>query len=532
LSNLSLQGFVDECERECLHRAQAIQPYGVLLGGVAYDPCIRFVSANSEDWLGMTPQALFGRVPSDFIADFPPTTAPDEWAIFTGYDSVLPDVATWMQPGVKKYIFSALYTGQRGALDAQLSCSEENWLLEFEPSLPMTSRHEAYRPVPHRLYHPPANNHEWHKSCQFLADELRAVTGFERVMIYRFQSDGCGEVITESRLATLPPYLGLRYPASDIPQIARHLYQVNRHRQIPDSYAASVPIITEQDVSVDLTFSGLRAVSPVHVQYLQNMGVTASLSFSLLISGQLWGLIACHHRQAVCLSLPVRERCAEMARVFTLTIASYTNNQRLIEVTESDKAIKNLGIALQQAQWYTSFHHESYDSSLGRALLSLVAAEGAALIDIATQEIITFGITPDRDAIQAQIQWLREYTADPIFATDALPQLYPPAITWQSCASGLLAVRIHCFDADENASERLFLWWRPEQPQVVYWAGDPRKSALFDDQSQILSPRSSFEQWVETTSGHSEPWSDADLLRARKFRSLVLRDINFSILRN
>lgn len=524
MSELYQSGFLAECEREQLHRAQSIQPWGCLLGGRAGDPTIRFGSANLADWLGCSFTSLQGRLLTAILPDFPPKTE---------LSDIAGDPDAWMYPAAGKRLYPDLVIGPRGALDGLLSCNENDWLLELEEAPPVSQRSDAYRPVPHRLYRMPYTEHDWTAHCQYLADEMRAASGFERVMIYRFREDGCGEVISESRVEGLPPYLGLRYPASDIPRIARDLYRLNWHRQIPDVGAGAVPVLTlDAGESADLSLSDLRAVSPVHLEYLRNMGVTASLSFSILLAGELWGLVACHHSSPRHLPLPVRERFAEMTQVFTLAVAGYQSTRRLLELNESDQEITKLIESLRRVDADLDLRHEldlereeASKRLLGQALLSLVRATGAALVD--GSRVAAFGATPEQADITAMTEWLRETVSDPIFATDRLSAHFPEALALSSLASGLLAVRITGF---QGQGERFFLWWRPEQPQTVHWAGDPRKSALFDAQRQILSPRSSFARWVETSSRQSEPWSDADLLRAKKFRSLVLRDVNASIL--
>ena len=522
MSELSLQGFVAECERERLHAVQAIQPSGALVGGLRGDPTIRVASANLVDWTGLDAASLLGQPVQALLPGFPPS--PTEIAeLDAGPDA-------WMQPSAEKRLYANLLRGPRGSLDGILSCNAHNWLLELEAGLPPALQQEAYRPVPHRLYRMPYTEADWLRYCQYVTDELRGATCFERVMLYRFRGDDCGEVICESLAADLPPYLGLRYPASDIPQIARTLYIANRHRQIPDITAAPVPILGLGDMAADLTLSDLRAVSPVHLAYLSNMGVTASLSFSILLRGRLWGLIACHHRSPQTLPLPVRERCADMAQVFAMAVSGYLSTRSLLEVGESDQEIARLLDAWRQSDpsrpSVAAARREESETTLGSALLSLVNATGAALVD--RNRVVSFGITPDSDAIRAQVEWLTRQGGEPVFATDALSEAYPAAAAWADRASGLLAVRISDV---MGGGERTFLWWRPEQPQTVYWAGDPRKSALFDAQGQSLSPRASFERWIETTSGHSEPWTDANRLRAKKFRSLVLRDMSADILR-
>ncbi|MBB1125059.1 GAF domain-containing protein [Thiospirillum jenense] len=515
MSKLSLQGFVDECEREQLHHAQAIQPFGVLLGGYAGDPCIRYVSANVTDWLQVAPDAVLGQPLTALIPDFPPE-----------HPDVSPNRAdVWMNTAPDKTLYPYLLNSvTHGGLDGLLSCTDTHWLLELEQSLPFNQRHDAYRPIPHRFYRMPYSEDEWQRHCQLLTDELRTISGFDRVMLYRFRGDDCGEVINESSIPEALSYSGLRFPASDIPRIARSLYLKNRHRQISDVNAVPVPILGQNGGITDLTLSDLRAVSPVHLQYLRNMEVTASASFPLVLSGRLWGLLACHHNSPRLLPLPVRERCADLAQVFTLAIAGYQNSRRLFEVSGSDHEIAQLLDLLHGAE---SDHGGAMRTLLSKSLLALVNADGAALVD--NGSITTFGLTPDVAAIQAQLDWLTAEITDPVFVTDSLPQVFPPAAAYAERASGLLAIRANYFIGKQRC-ERVFLWWRPEQPQVVYWAGDPRKSTILESQSQTLSPRSSFASWVETTAGHCEPWRDSDLLRAKKFRNLVLRAINADLL--
>ena len=426
-------------------------------------------------------------------------------------------------------LYRDLLLGSRGSLDARLAGHDRHWILELQPALPEDRRHQAYRPIPHRLYHTPYTQADWVELCQFLVDTLREASGFDRVMLYRFREDDCGEVISESLIDGLSPYLGLRYPASDIPRIARDLYRVNRHRQIPDVAAVPVPILGLHGAELDMTRSDLRAVSPVHLQYLRNMEVTASLSFSLVLFGRLWGLIACHHRAPRSLPLAVRERCAEMAQVFTLSIAGYQNNRRLQDVSGSDRDISRLMDVIRKTAAARHARRAGEPTPnlaprLGQALLSLVRAEGAALVT--AREIMTFGITPDHESIATQITWLRAHAQDLVFASDALPQCCPPAEPWSDRASGLLAVRLGRPEQPWSEGERFFLWWRPEQPRTVYWAGDPGKTVRSDSVDDRLSPRSSFERWVEIASGYAEPWSEIDLLRAKKFRNLILRDLD------
>ena len=215
-----------------------------------------------------------------------------------------------------------------------------------------------------------------------------------------------------------------------------------------------------------------------------------------------------------------------MCQAFALAISGYQGTRRVLELAESEEDITRLHEALRQGEMDDAEHRQPpVASGLGEQLLNLVHARGAALVE--ERSIICFGHTPTPEAIRAQLDWLRAQTDEAVFCTDHLGDLFAPARIDPYLASGLLAVRVSHYG---HSGERVFMWWRPEQPQTVTWAGDPRKSALRDTGKPMLSPRASFEQWVEITTGHSEPWSTGDLLRARKFRSLLLRDINADLI--
>ncbi|MBK1629460.1 histidine kinase [Thiohalocapsa halophila] len=520
-------GFIEECEREALHRIGAIQPYGALLGGRIGDPSIRCASTHLEAWLGVPAeralgQSLRGLLQQAGVAYGEPAVRPEQMATL---EQALASTPQSRNGHAEKLVLADLSTGPHGPLDAIVSRTAESWLLELERALPSEQQQHALRPVPHALYRMPHTAREWDAHCRLLAEEMQRLSGFGRVMVYRFLPDGCGEVIAEAAEPGLAPYLGLRYPASDIPQIARDLYLANRHRQIPDVDAEPVPIVALAGFESDLTLSDLRAVSPVHIEYLHNMEVTASLSFSVVLSGALWGLIACHHHEPRAVPLQMRERCADLVQVFALGVSGYQTNRRLAAVGDSDRDIARLAadIAAFETGADRDFH-------VADALLKLVQADGAVLADTKGGELATYGRTPAPAQLQALLAWLAREHPEPVFATDALPAVYPPAAAYQREASGLLAVRVGAY-RDEERLERRFLWFRPEQPQTVYWAGDPRKSTLFNSQSTTRSPRSSFAAWLETKTGHAEPWSDTVLLSAKKFRSLLLRQVNADLLR-
>lgn len=344
-----------------------------------------------------------------------------------------------------------------------------------------------------------------------LATSLAELTGFDRVMIYRFdENDGSGVVIAEHKQPDQEPFLGLHYPASDIPQQARRLYIRNRLRLIGDAAYRPSPIIpTDNPLTgqpLDLSDSVLRSVSPIHCEYLRNMGVHASMSVSLIKEEQLWGLIACHHRAPLFVPYPVRMLCH-----FLGDIVSWTLGSRLA-YAESGERARTDGMLGQLTRKLAT------EPVLAKALvqgpasaLDLIDAGGFALAYEGT--ITTGGVTPPREEIEKLILWLEAAMTGTVFATHALPAAYPPALAFKAEASGLLAVAV-------SRAQRVFLlWFRPEAVHEVHWAGNPTKAAV--PGTERLSPRGSFELWKQTVEETSRRWAAWEIDAALGLRSVT-----------
>ncbi|WP_145725952.1 SpoIIE family protein phosphatase [Nocardioides sp. J9] len=343
-----------------------------------------------------------------------------------------------------------------------------------------------------------------------LAEEVRAVTGFDRVMVYRFDADWNGEVIAEDRREDLNPFLGLHYPATDIPAQARRLYTTNWLRLIADLGYRPVPLHPVLDPGtgqpLDLSGSTLRSVSPIHVEYLTNMGVTASMSVSLVVDGQLWGLIACHHYsgphrpdhearaaaeylgQISSRMMAERERSDERERALAgQEVLSKANaallgaGDRLLEVLVSEPAVRQL-----------------------------VGAHGVALCF--DDQITSAGNVPPPETCRRIAELVRRPDGEAA-AHDHLADLDPDLAGHARLAAGALVVG--------TADDRWLAWFRPEQEQEVNWGGDPSNAKLYATEgSEVrLSPRKSFDKWREVVRGHSLPWSPSDLELANSLRT-------------
>ena len=348
--------------------------------------------------------------------------------------------------------------------------------------------------------------------CNEAAHIFRRITGYDRVMIYRFDDEGHGEVFSETRKPDLEAFLGNRYPASDIPQMARRLYERNRVRVLADVDYRPSPIlprlspISGKDLDMSLCF--LRSVSPIHIQYLKNMGVAATLVVSLMVSGKLWGLISCHHYSPRFLNLEMRSVCEFLAEVLGTRIAaleSFSSGQGELAARRLEQRMTEW--IARDGDWRGALFDRS------RPLLLPLAATGAALLF--EGEILTTGDVPSTDDIREIVRWLRPMLKKGLYATANLGTIEPPFEALAGVASGLMAVTI------SNQSDDILIWFRPERVRTVTWGGDPSKPVSDGDDPSELSPRRSFAQWHQIVKGTSDPWTAGDIRAARLIRASI-----------
>ncbi|SOD78254.1 ATP-binding protein [Spirosoma fluviale] len=350
---------------------------------------------------------------------------------------------------------------------------------------------------------------------QNTARRVKTIIGFDRVMVYRFNEDWHGQVVAEEKDEHLESFLGLHYPASDIPRQARELYKVNLVRLIADVNSVPSPILSvpnwSTDKPLDLTHSVLRAVSPVHIQYLKNMGVQASMSISLLYRDKLWGLISCHN------STP-------HFTDFTARQAAKFVSQLLSSALEFRKDKEDQTNLLQYRQVGQQLHEQLLLSDdVARALtkqsvtaLDVTGATGAALVF--NNRVYTLGETPDEQAIRALVDWVGTTTTESFLETNQLPNLYAPAEEFRAVGAGLLTIVL-----SRELNEYLF-WFKPELVQQVTWAGNPDKPVTVEDDGiRRLSPRTSFAAWTEIVRNTSERWTEAEISVVVKLREDILQ---------
>ena len=474
------------CEREQIHLAGSIQPHGALL--LLREPELLIVqtSANASRFVGVS-DSLIGLRLSELGGDIadrfrvfreePLHSIPMAFRCRVGPAAVEHDALAHRPPGG-----GLILELERAGAPLELSDSVAVGLdaIVGAPSL--------------------------RSLCEDTAKTVKTICGYDRVMVYRFDDDGHGEVFAEEREPELEAFLGNRYPASDIPQIARGLYMRNRVRILVDVGYEPVGLtprrspITGQDL--DMSLCALRSMSPIHIQYLKNMGVGATLVVSLVVGGKLWGLISCHHYQPRFVQSEVRSVCELLAEAVATRIAaleSFMQSQAELSVRRLEQRV--IEAISSEGDWRGAL----FDGS--NSILQPLGAGGAALLF--DGQILTTGETPGTPELRELGRWLDGQPAAPVIATSALGVDAPRFSLLTEVASGMLAASI------SNIPGEYLLWFRPERIRTVTWGGNPFKPVVVGDDPRDLSPRRSFSQWHQLMEGSCEPWTAADLTAGR-----------------
>ena len=483
-----------ECDREPIHLLGGIQPHGLLLAFSEPALTLAVVSANTESWLGASPEALLGRPLAEVLH-------PTSLALVSRALAQPSSGGTLRIEAAGRAFVGLLHRGDGLAV------------LDLEPVTEASSEDDALIMV-NQLLSPLTRAQGPRGLLQEVAGAVRALSGFDRVMVYLFDADWHGEVVAESRDPAMDSFMGLHFPATDIPVQARALYVRSTLRLIADVRAAPVPlvpaILPALGRPLDLSGAALRSVSPVHLEYLANMGVGASMSISLVREGSLWGLIACHHREPLRVPAATRRACDVLARLVSLQLAAEERASASEELSRRARFQSQLVERL-------SVEASTLAVSLSRQadmLLGLTGATGAALL--LGDAPVLLGATPTLDEVTELASWIGAQSFESTLHTERLGQLHPPAAPYADVASGLLAVRL-----DVNAP-RFIVWFRPEVTRTITWAGNPRKPVVEGPGTHRLHPRASFEAWQETVRGASLPWSPEDRSSATSLRGALV----------
>lgn len=351
------------------------------------------------------------------------------------------------------------------------------------------------------------------EACEVAVKELKRISGFDKIMIYQFDPEWNGDVIAEVKEEGMDSYFGLKFPASDVPKQARDLYKKTPYRLIPNVEYVPVrlyPVINPStNAFTDLSSSNLRSVAGVHLEYLKNMGVTASMSTRILVDGQLWGLIACHHRTAKYLSF---EMCAVFELLSNVISAKISAVQKQ-DVFTYRSSMQSLYAELLEDIYKEENLHGSFEKKKNE-LLKLLSADGIALID--NHQVFLVGNTPDDTDVAEIVVWLQSQTANKIYHNSHLSSLFEPAEKYSKIASGILVLPIQ----PEKGS--YIVAFRPEALQKVNWGGNPNEAVQFEADGKKYHPRNSFNQWQQTVKQTSIPWKAEEIEVAENFRNFVV----------
>jgi diguanylate cyclase (GGDEF)-like protein len=489
-----------ECALEPIQIIGHIQPHGLLFALSEPDLIIRHVSVNVSTLLGMSPETLLGySIEKVFGAE--------QFETFRSQIlSIEPSSATLLFIPVNGLVTDMYSTFHRhdGVLIVELDLVRGTHSLE-----PLDLDAHIRNPLGRM-----EKATDMMELSGLAAEEIRRLSGFDRVMVYRFDEDWNGEVIAESVDAALPVlYLSSRFPESDIPAQARQLFLMNLSRSIADVAATPVPIIPEigplTGKPLDLTRSSLRSAAPIHIHYLGNMAVQSSMTLSIVVNHQLWGLMACHGIRPHRVDQPTRSVCELMVQVFASQVALRIDNATLHSRLTSRKALEKYMVGVDSSQSVAQTGHLQ-----GAEVLDLLAADG--LVSRVDGLISYRGATVTEDLLLPVIAKLKSVSARGIASSNMLGALDPSAASYASDASGALYIGL----TEETGDYLLLL--RRELAKKLVWAGNPDKAASLDESGR-LRPRASFAAWKETVRGHSLPWNDLELENASFVREQLLR---------
>jgi two-component system, chemotaxis family, sensor kinase Cph1 len=504
LRNINSDSHLASLKQPDLSTLTQVQPHGVLLVLREADLSVVQVSRNAREAFGLEAEEVLGKTLDDLLDSY----QVDQFRDGLSHDNldIMNPTKVWVRRRGDDY----------GVYDAIFHRNGEGFLvLELEPalnneSIPFLSFYHLARASIGQLEAGSASLADF---CRIIVHEVRQVTGFDRVMLYKFDDDGHGEVLAEEKLEDMEAYLGLHFPESDVPQPARKMFLSNWIRVIPQVSAEPVDLvpainpITQQ--GTDLVMSILRQPYRCHIEYLHHMHVEASLTISLMKDQKLWGLIACHHKTPKYVPYELRKACEFLGRVIFAEISTLEE--------EADQSYRLQLAAVQAALIDQMARDDYFVDGLVRHdlnLLDLAGAKGAAICF--GGQWTTLGQTPPEEELNYLVQWLGKTVDQDIYVTNSLPLEYAEAQRFKAVASGLMAIPI---------SKRSYvLWFRPEVIQTVNWGGNPNEAYTLveEGEQQWLCPRKSFELWKETVSLRSLPWQGVEVKAALELRKAIV----------
>ena len=490
----------DACAREPIHIIGQIQSHGLLLAVCEPELVVQQVSTNVASFLGEDPEAVLGRSLESVLG----SRQFDAFCRQVRQDDVLTACPLRVViGGSAPEMMDCISHREDGVLVVELE------LVRGSHSLEPLDIAEHIR-IPLSRMERAADNLEL---ARLAAREVRTLSGFDRVMIYRFDDQWNGDVIAESADASSTSYLGLRFPASDIPVQARKLFLTNRLRAIADVTSFPVPIVPEigplTGRPLDLSRSVLRSAASIHIQYLRNMGVGSSMTVSIIVNDGLWGMIACHSRAAHRVDYTTRSVCELIGQVLASQVALRNDNDALQSRLASRRRIEN-SMAVEESK---TVETSSFPQP---RLFELLDADG--LVSRIDGVVAYQGAAVEEASLLPVIGTLQKLSRFGVASSNMLGALDRSAEAYSRRASGALYLDL----AEGGGLADYVLFLRRGLVETVNWAGNPDK-AVTSDPAGTLSPRNSFAAWRQTVRGRSRRWSDGDLEAASFLRERILR---------
>ncbi|QEI06125.1 GAF domain-containing protein [Pigmentiphaga aceris] len=501
LSDDAIAQLEANCAREPIQIPGAIQPHGFLIAFVERDGVVRHVSGNLSTFLAVTPENLIGQSVAVLRGELGASLKDAAEQLLAAADGP-------MHAGSINLLGAS---GLRERFELLLHRRGDLIIAELEPAAaPSQAQFASMYPVVNAFVSRIQAAQTVDAICATAAEEVKRLTGYGRVVTYSFDADGHGYVNAEVIDEGYESFLGLRFPASDIPTQARALYLSNRIRVIHDADYVPSPIVPAHDpdtsLPLDMSLCGLRSVSPVHLQYMRNMGTLASMSVSIIVEGRLWGLISCHHATPKPVSMHTRSACDVLGRMLSLQVEAKEANSDALRRLELRNIMVRMLSAMSDRDRLGIGLTRSY-----QPILEFARAGGAAVVYGADCDMA--GATPAREVVVDIARWLFERGEREVFHTDSFPRIAPEFAASADVASGLLAISI------SERHPNYVMWFRPEVQRTVNWAGRPEKNA--DDLGR-LSPRTSFTLWEEILRERSLAWQRAEIDAAAEMRTTVL----------
>ena len=487
---------LDNCDKEPIHIIQTIQRFACLIA-VSSDPAFQVeqASTNVGDFLEVAHENILGKSLNEFI-DSDATKRLKQAIKTKHFLSVNPVVLPYKDDRFKERLLSVHQTEGQLFVEIEHRQKKESELY-FLSKVDHAIQRIQSSAVSQNLF-------------QIAAQEIKKVTGYDRVMIYQFDQDYNGEVVAEAKEAHQEAFFGIRYPATDIPKQARELFLKNRVRMLTDvndDFAFIRPSLhPSTNAPSNLSMTASRGVSPIHLEYLRNMGVGASLTVAIVEDNKLWGLIACHHQEKKVIDYQTRSLIKFMGSI----ISGHLSLQRATEYREN--ILKNNIIHARLFEHMNQQQNIIKGLTEGKyGLLDFIPGDGAVILF--EKEIVRVGKTPTEAQILTLVDWLSKNTTTNVYATDQIITVHPDFADFANDFAGVLSVNL------SSNTDEYIIWFRQPQEKEVVWGGDPNKAKTRSEKTGRLTPRKSFEKWKEIVANQSIPWEEQEKEAALKLRN-------------